>query len=94
MLVELQPAAGPVTFSKDSAWRNMMFSPASEFIHDADISLFGLPAEPTPRDVYIYVQAHNMPAKIGGGDQPPPPDTVPPNDNQKLAARAAQFILA
>jgi hypothetical protein len=80
MLVELSPAAGPVTFSKDSAWRNMIFGPASEFIHDAEISLVGLPPEPTPRDVYVYVKASNMPAKIEPGQ--PPPGVVVEGQNQ------------
>jgi hypothetical protein len=64
MLVELQAAAGAVSFSKDSAWRNMIFGTTSKFEHDAEISLAGLPPEPTPRDVYIYIQTHNMPAKM------------------------------
>ena len=65
------PAIGTMTFSKDSAWRNMIFGPASEFIHDAEISLVGLPPDPTPRDIYIYVQASNMPAQIAPGTPPP-----------------------
>jgi hypothetical protein len=64
MLVELQAAAGAVSFSKDSAWRNMIFGTTSKFEHDAEISLAGLPPEPTPRDVYIYIQTHNMPIKM------------------------------
>jgi hypothetical protein len=72
MLVELEPAAGPVTFRKMSAWRNMIFGPASEFIHDAEISLVGLPPDPTPKDIYIYVRANNMPAKVVTGDRQTP----------------------
>ncbi len=64
MLVELEGASGPVSFSKDSAWHNMIFAPASKYEHDAEISLVGLPADPTPRDVYIYIQAHNMPTVV------------------------------
>jgi len=69
LLVELQAANGPISFIRDSAWRNMMFAPASVFQHTAEISLKGLAVEATPRDVYIYVQAHNMPAQV---DQKPP----------------------
>lgn len=64
LLVEVQGASGPKSFLKDSAWRNMIFGTASRFEHEAEISLYGLPANPTPRDVYLSVKAHNMPSKV------------------------------
>lgn len=87
ILVELTPALGTMTFSKDSAWRNMIFGPASEFIHDAEISLVGLPPDPTPRDIYIYVQASNMPAKITPAT--PPPGVVVDTSGQTAGQLAA-----
>jgi hypothetical protein len=94
MLVELQPAAGAVSFSKDSAWRNMIFGPASSFEHDAEISLFGLPPDPTPRDVYLYVKASNMPSKVDPPARPgeattrrpmPSDPRQEPSDSKQLA---------
>jgi hypothetical protein len=61
ILVEL---SGPVSFTKSSVYRNMRFVDTSRFTEDAQISLSGL--EPFEgggpnRDVYLYVQATNMP---------------------------------
>ncbi|MFZ5892717.1 MAG: hypothetical protein ACOY0T_16785 [Myxococcota bacterium] len=71
MLVEVQGASGPISFLKDSAWRNMLFGTASRFEHLAEISLVGLAQATQPRDVYLAVKAHNMPAKVDPNAPPP-----------------------
>jgi hypothetical protein len=73
VLAELKttPATGQAFFfSASSAYRNMDFVPASKFERVARLDIGGLAAGPDPqRDVYVYVQARNMPAQI----QPPAP---------------------
>jgi hypothetical protein len=68
MLVELNGAPG-LTFTTSSVYRNMQFVGASTFRRDAEISVVGLAPQATPqprRDVYLYVQTTNMPARVGG----------------------------
>ena len=71
MLVEL---TGPFTFLNDSVYRNMAIVGASRFRRDAEISvegLGGLPGE-TRRNVYLYVDARNLPARVERESQPQP----------------------
>lgn len=78
MLVELS-GAPPLTFSTSSVYRNMNFVNASTFRREAEVSVVGLAPQPTPqpqREVFLYVQTDNMPARIGGG-APPPPQPAP-----------------
>lgn len=68
MLVELSGAG--LTFSNSSVYRNMDFVNASVFRRQAQISIRGLAAiDAGPRDVYLYVQTLNMPARV---EQPRP----------------------
>jgi hypothetical protein len=63
---------GPLTFTNDSVARNMDFENASKMVREADVSVVGLPdmpASPT-RDVYLYVEAANMPPVAKGGQGP------------------------
>ena len=66
MLVELKSAAAPgVTFTNASVYRNMDIVSASTFRRDAVVSVKGLtPLSTQPRDVYIYVETHNLPARV------------------------------
>jgi hypothetical protein len=74
MLVELSAgtaAAGPLSFVNDSVYRNLNFIEASEFEQDADISvvtLGSLGAAPD-RDVYLYLEALNMPTQTTPRDE-------------------------
>lgn len=79
MLVELGGAPG-ITFPVSSAARNMNFVQASTFRREAEVSVRGLPAlpgSPPQRDVFLYVQADNLPAQVSG-DRPPRPTPPPP----------------
>jgi hypothetical protein len=61
MLVELQ--GGGLQFVEKSAILNMNFATASRFEREAEVSVKGLPDLPGgKRDVYLYVEALNMPA--------------------------------
>ncbi|MGC4092811.1 MAG: hypothetical protein QM756_33990 [Polyangiaceae bacterium] len=82
MLVEVQAVSGPISFLKDSAWRNMLFGTASRFEHLAEISLVGLPQSTVPRDVYLAVKAHNMPAKVDPQTPPTNADGAATNPKQ------------
>lgn len=79
LLVELTSTTG-LTFTNNSIRRNMDFVSASTFTRKAEISIKGLkPFAPGGRDVYLYVETLNMPAKVqGGGDGGPnnPPGEV------------------
>jgi hypothetical protein len=99
MLVEL---FGPnLRFQNSSVYRNMNFVSASRFEREADVSVAGLPAFPGltgKRDVYLYVEARNMPSvQFRGPKEPssrkdaapppvvvkPPPQPEPPDPEQK-----------
>jgi hypothetical protein len=66
MLAELKSVAAPgVTFTNASVYRNMDVVSASSFRRDAVLSVKGLtPLSTQPRDVYIYVETHNLPARV------------------------------
>lgn len=72
MLVQLT-ATTNLKFLNDTAVRNMDFVNASTFERDAEISVVGLPAlaSSPKRDVYLYVETANMPAKVVKGDRDP-----------------------
>lgn len=65
MLVEL---SGPgLIFLRSSIHRNMNFVPASKYTENAQVSVVGIPSIPgggSKRDVYLYIQALNMPAVV------------------------------
>ena len=66
MIVNLTGAG--VTFTQDSACRNMMFDTASVSEHIADIDIRGLASiSSQPRDVYILVEKINMPTNTTDG---------------------------
>lgn len=76
MLVELKDTVG-LTYRNNSVYRNMDFVGASTFTREAEVSILGLtPFSPQGRDVYIYVETLNMPAKIDPGQGP---GKLPPN---------------
>ena len=64
MLVELSGAG--FDFGRQSCYRNMDVGPASEFVREAQISVKGLDpiGASTHRNVYLFVQALNMPATV------------------------------
>ncbi|HEX7680119.1 MAG TPA: hypothetical protein VF713_18455 [Thermoanaerobaculia bacterium] len=66
MLVELKSAASPgLTFTNTSVYRNMDLVSASTFRRDALVSVKGLaPLSAKPRDIYIYVEARDLPARV------------------------------
>jgi opacity protein-like surface antigen len=78
MLVQLT-ATTDLKFLNDSAVRNMDFVNASTFERDAEISVVGLPAlaGSPQRDVYLYVETANMPAKVRRDDRDPRGGVVP-----------------
>jgi hypothetical protein len=65
ILVELSSVhAGGEVFLRNSIRRNMWLAPASKFSRDAEISVVGLkPLSAAPRDVYLYLETINMPAR-------------------------------
>ena len=71
MLVEL---SGPYTFLNDSVYRNMDIVGASRFRRDAEISVEGLGGLPgqNRRNVYLYVDAQNLPERAGPRPRPEP----------------------
>jgi hypothetical protein len=89
MLVEL--SGGGIDFGRSSVYKNMdAKATASEFSRDAEVSVVGL--EPIGagghRDVYLFVQALNMPAKVDSRDKPPSPTgdgEQPPPANLRAA---------
>lgn len=96
MLVELGGAAG-VTFSTSSVYRNMDFVIASRFEREAEVSVVGLAARPAPepqRDVYLYVQTHNMPPRVQppGGDPDDDDDPTGGRDGRLFAAAAGATV--
>jgi hypothetical protein len=93
MLVDLAVAHTtdpPRYFSPQSAYRNMLFTGASRITKKALLDTRGLPAVAGPmRDLYVYVQTSNMPARVDGT---PPPDR---NDLQPaLRERLGKLQLA
>ena len=76
LLVDLStaPGNGPFLFSPQSAWQNMLFTGASRIVKPATLDIKALPAIPgggPNRDLYVYVQTRNMPAKVTAS-QPTP----------------------
>lgn len=75
MLVELSSVfPGGETFLRSSVYRNMDFVDASRFTREAEVSVRGLaPVSPQPREVFLYVEARNMPLVVprdGDKDKP------------------------
>ncbi len=87
MLVELSSVfPGGETFICSSVYRNMDFVNASRFTREAEVSVRGLtPLNAQPRDVYLYVDARNMPVVIPPDqdkDRPKPPPVDDPDQPQ------------
>ena len=80
ILVELSSVfPGGETFIRSSVYRNMDFVNASRFTREAEVSVRGLaPLNPQPREVYLYVDARNMPLVVprDGEKDRPRPDMV------------------
>ncbi len=66
ILAELSSTAAPIAFSTSSAWNNFDFDHSSKLERKARLDIGNL----SPRDVYVYVQANNMPAVVAA--EPPP----------------------
>jgi hypothetical protein len=66
VLVELKSNMTPgLSFTSSSVFRNMDFVPASTFERQAELSVKGLaPLSSQPRDLYLYVETINLPAKV------------------------------
>ena len=71
-----------VPFSTSSAWNNFNFDHASKLERMARIDIGAL----APRDVFVYVQTDNMPAKV---EQVPPPSAETRTDKAKGRSPAA-----
>jgi hypothetical protein len=67
LLVDLTGAG--VTFISASAYQNMNYASTSSFSQVADINIKDLPGFAGGRDVYLYLQARNMPAHASPGTQ-------------------------
>jgi hypothetical protein len=67
ILTELQSNGAPIPFSKSSAWNNFDFDHSSRLERRARLDIGAM----TPRDVYVYVTAGNMPDTVTS-DAPPP----------------------
>jgi hypothetical protein len=99
LLVELTSTTG-LTFTNSSIRRNMDFVSASTFTRKAQISIKGLtPFSPDGRDVYLYVETLNMPAKIkpggdGGTGNPTTPAGRTGNPNGPLTPQQLQELAA
>lgn len=89
VLVELTSGfAGGETFLNNSAHRNMDIVNASRFERVAEISVIGLaPINLVrPRDVFLYLETHNMPPKVEEE-----PDDDGPQNIPTLRGRRGQF---
>jgi hypothetical protein len=75
IIADLTAPAVTVAFSSSSAWNNFDFQHASRLENLARIDIGAL----TPRDVYVYIQTNNMPAKV----EAPPPSTGDNNGQGK-----------
>lgn len=89
LLVDLSSAAGnpPRYFSPQSAWQNMMFTGASRIVKSATLDIKALPAIPggdPNRDLYVYVQTRNMPAKLAAENGRVGVQQLPPNAKDRL----------
>jgi hypothetical protein len=89
VLVDLAsgPGGGPYHFSPQSAWRNMLFTGASTIKKVAELDTRGQKplAVPAPnRDLYVYVDVKNMPAKRSPED--------PPIDLEKLSGESRERL--
>ena len=75
IIADLTSPSVVVPFSTSSAWNNFNFDHASKLERLARIDIGAL----SPRDVYVYVQTNNMPAKV----EETPPTTGDPNGQGK-----------
>lgn len=74
VLVEMSSSIPDLVFVNRSIYRNMDLVKASTFERSAEISIRGLaPISTAGRDVYLYVETQNMPAKVAGGKAQPQP---------------------
>src|SRR6185437_10836121 len=82
IIADLTSPSVVVPFSTSSAWNNFDFQHASRLENLARIDIGAL----TPRDVYVYIQTNNMPAKV---EQAPP--TTGDNNGQGQGQGKAQI---
>ncbi len=61
------PDAGALIFGRESYWNNMDMRESSVVEEDALIATHGLAPLGSARDVYLYVEKHNMPAAPASG---------------------------
>jgi hypothetical protein len=79
MLVELTSSLANLQFANNSVRRNMDFVNASKFERQARLTIKGLkPIAPAGRDMYIWIETLNMPAKAVQGGPPPQLKTTIP----------------
>lgn len=81
LLVDLASASGsgPYHFSPQSAWQNMLFVGASKVTKVAALDTRGAPPLPSPapnRDLYVYLDVRNMPAKRNPKEPPLDPKVI------------------
>ena len=91
MLVELKRAVSlGVTFANSSVYRNMDVVSASRFERDALLSIKGLaPAPAGSRDVYLYIETRNMPARVK--DRRPSEVAKPPRNIEGMRVREGEL---
>ncbi len=100
----VQLSGGGVDFINDSAYRNMDVSKASETVSEADVSVVGLEelVGTSSRDVYLFVDARNMPEVIPrprDGDQDKPRSRLsthgelPPDSYEDIALEVPTFVV-
>lgn len=85
VLVELTGQG--LDFINDSVYRNMDVVSASTFKRDAEVSVVGLGSlGPPKRNVYLYVEAMNMPKNTSGKGEPPRGDEGPQRGDGEAAS--------
>jgi hypothetical protein len=97
IIADLTSPSVVVPFSTSSAWNNFDFDHASKLERLARIDIGAL----TPRDVYVYVQTNNMPAKFEeappatgdpNGQGRPPSRTLSPAAKERMGALAGGLV--
>ena len=92
MLVELSGAG--IDFGRSSVYTNMNAVEASEFVREAEISVVGLGAlgGRSHRDVFLFVQALNLPADVDPRTDPTP--TRPKDSPRALSVATSETAIA
>jgi hypothetical protein len=96
MLVQLSSSSSSLAFRNQSAYRNMQFKSLSRLSDIAGISVKGLAPIPdgrATRDVYLYVETRNLPAKVAPVTKSTETIVVPGKDTMIIVRRDTTFNL-